>query len=172
MAAELPSADVDPARLVSAHQAGLWRYLRLLGCAGAEAEDLMQDTFVDVLRSPPEDRGPRALAGYLRRVARNLLLKRRRRQRLEPDLVEFDRLDAAYDRLLADDRGEARLEALRLCLDGVDSRSRELLRRHYRDGASRTELGAEFAMGDDGVKSWLRRLRARLRACIERRLRP
>ena len=78
---------------------------------------------------------------------------------------------------LVDDRGAAaaasflRVDALRSCIDGLPERSRELLRRCYADDAGRHELGDEFGLAVDGVKTALRRLRAALRECIERRIR-
>lgn len=46
------------ARMVHEHQAGLWRYLRYLGCEPALAEDLVQEVFLAVWQRPFEDRGP------------------------------------------------------------------------------------------------------------------
>ncbi|HEX7449919.1 MAG TPA: sigma factor, partial [Pirellulales bacterium] len=60
----------DAARLIEEHQAGVWRYLRVLGCNAAEAEDLTQDTFLAVLEKPFHDYQRAATAAYLRQVAR------------------------------------------------------------------------------------------------------
>ncbi|MBK8979799.1 MAG: hypothetical protein IPM29_28205 [Planctomycetes bacterium] len=63
--------DSDLERLLLAHMAPLWRYLRCLGCQPAEADDLAQETFVAALAHGVE-RLPRARArGWLRTVARN-----------------------------------------------------------------------------------------------------
>ena len=57
-------ASTAPARvsvteaLVRRHQVGVWRYLRFLGCPPELADDLAQDTFLALMRHPPEDRGP------------------------------------------------------------------------------------------------------------------
>jgi RNA polymerase sigma-70 factor (ECF subfamily) len=73
------SAGLDLASLVKNHQAGVWRYLRALGCDPSEADELTQETFVAVLERPFEDYHPAATAAYLRTVARNLFLTARRK---------------------------------------------------------------------------------------------
>jgi RNA polymerase sigma-70 factor (ECF subfamily) len=59
----------DPVRLIETYQAGVWRYLRALGCDAAQAEDLTQDTFLAVLQRPFQDINPAATAAYLRAAA-------------------------------------------------------------------------------------------------------
>ena len=43
-------AKIDLASLVTLHQAGVWRYLRALGCDASLADDLTQDTFLEAWR--------------------------------------------------------------------------------------------------------------------------
>lgn len=169
--ASMRPGPLDVTALVREHQAGVWRYLRALGCASREAEELTQDTFVSVLERPFREVNARATAGYLRTVARNLLLKARRKAGralpLDPSGPDPDAIDAAMARAAGDDGGAAYVSALRECVDALDARERELLDRCYRDGASRAALAGAFALSEDGIKSWLRRTRAALRACVE-----
>ena len=67
--------------LVQAHQAGIWRYLRFLGCEAAQADDLTQETFLALHARPPADRSAEATSAYIRTVARNLFLMSLRRSR-------------------------------------------------------------------------------------------
>lgn len=157
---------LDVTALVRAHQASLWRYLRALGCDPREAEELTQDTFVTVLQRPFVEVNTKATAGYLRTVARNLLLKVRRRTGRTLAL-DVDALDAAMAQAEGRDGGEAYLAALRECVAGLEARDRDLLDRCYRDGASRQTLADAFALSEDGIKTWLRRTRAALRTCVE-----
>ena len=86
-------------RLVVAHQAMVWRYLRFLGCPPADADDLVQDTFLAVfgkaIEAFPDDEGRR----YLRKVAKHAWLKRIEREGRTPrvDLAS----SAAYGALEA-----------------------------------------------------------------------
>lgn len=170
MQATLHPPRHDPADLVRAHQAGVWRYLRLLGAPAALADDLTQETFLSVLQRPFEDRGPAAAAAYLRLVARHLFLKDRRAAVLRPQPMELAELDAAFARLCGADGGDGYLAQLGQCLERLAERSREALTLHYRERLGRTAIGARLGLGEDGVKSLLRRARAALRDCIETEL--
>ena len=73
------------AAIVAQEQRPLWRYLRLLGADAHEADDLLQDTFVQFATGERTE-APRHVGAFLRGIARNLLLAARRRQRrAEPD---------------------------------------------------------------------------------------
>ena len=80
---------VEPAELIRRYQTGVWRYLRFLGARTAEVDDLVQETFLAVLRGSFEHRSDRQTAAYLRKVARNQLLLARRRQGKELNTVEL-----------------------------------------------------------------------------------
>jgi RNA polymerase sigma-70 factor, ECF subfamily len=61
----------DAAEVVRRYQAEVWRYLRYLGASAELADDLTQETFLQFLRAPYEERGPGSRAAWLRTVARN-----------------------------------------------------------------------------------------------------
>lgn len=149
------------------HAPMLRRYLFVLGAAVDRLDDLVQETFVLVLQKQPEDRGPRAVAGFLRGVAKNLLLRERRSQRARREVEGADEL---WQRECGDD-GDARIDALQQCVGELPERSRELVQRHYANHEGRAEIAAAMAMTPDGVKTALRRVRDGLRECVERRLR-
>ena len=106
----------------------------------------------------------------MRTAARNQLLMQRRRQGRQICTVE---LTAAEDvwagAIVAGDSGEF-VEALSRCYEAVAGRAREALDRFYREGESREQIALRFEMSADGVKTLLRRTRASLKECIERRL--
>ncbi len=166
------SQPLDTAALIRLHQAGVWRYLRMLGCDAATADDLTQETFLAVLRQPFEDRGTGPAAAYLRTVARNLLRKDRRRRAMASldDPAAANALDDHFAARCADG-GDRYVDALRECLSGLDGRARRALDLQVTDGAGREAIGAALGIGADGVKSLLRRTRDALRDCVERRLR-
>lgn len=156
----------DVTRLVRQHQDEVWRYLRYLGATAELADDLTQETFLQWLRAPFEDRGDAARSGWLRTVARNLYVRSFRRPPLP--LTELDEVEAAWQRFARGDAGGESLERLRHCLERLDGRARAVVRLHYEERRSRREIGDRLGIGDDGVKSLLRRIRALLRDCIER----
>ncbi|MGE3174305.1 MAG: sigma-70 family RNA polymerase sigma factor [Planctomycetota bacterium] len=163
--ATLPALTAD---LVRAHQLALWRYLRVLGCGAAEAEDLVQEAFVLLLQAELHDASPPGVRAWLRATVRNLFLAACRRAGRAP------RLDPDVDAAIADcerrDDGDGYRAALRRCLDTLTADERQLLERRYRDGAQRAALAATADVGVEGLKSRLRRIKIRLRHCITRRL--
>ena len=159
------------AGLVRTHQAGVWRYLRFLGCDAEEADDLVQETFLAVLRDGFDVRSPAETAGYLRTVARRRLLMARRKARNRPALVDLEAAEAVWARMAGDDGLGDYLAALGECLDrALTPRVRRALELQYADRASRDQIAAELSLAVEGVKTLLRRARTTLRDCVERRL--
>jgi len=157
--------------LVRAYQAGVWRYLRFLGCDPTEADDLVQETFLTVYRDGFEIRSPGQTACYLRTVARNLLLMARRKQRSSPPTVDLAAAENVWARFAGEDGLSDYLAALGECLEKATSpRVRQALALQYGDRASRDEIAAKLGMAAEGVKTLLRRARSALRDCVERRL--
>lgn len=170
MTAATTDSAADMARLVHEHQAGVWRYLRFLGCDAAVADDLTQETFLEVLRRPPEFRSPSETSAYLRRVARNRLLMTRRKDGRQPAQCDLELAEQAWAEAVRDGPWEDYLDRLRTCLQSaVSKRTRQALGMHYGDGAGREEIARQMRMKSDGVKTMLRRARQALRECIERK---
>jgi len=159
------------AAMVRAHQAGVWRYLRFLGCEATEADDLVQETFLEVFRKGFEDRSPAQTAAYLRTVARSRLLMARRKTRHQPQPVDIEAAEAVWAEVAGQDGMSDYLVALGDCLEvAVSPRVRRALELQYRDRASRAEIAAELELKVEGVKTLLRRARSALRDCVERKL--
>ena len=164
------TAEASFVRLVRTHQAGLWRYLRFLGCDPAQAEDLVQEAFLRVWRGSFEERSPAATASYLRTVARNLVIDQARRKKVRPALRDLDEADAVWDEYEGDDDARGYRDALKLCLERLGSRARLALNLFYREGRSREDIGATMGIKAGGVKTLLHRTREVLRTCIEERI--
>ncbi len=171
MTAATADGQTDMAALVQTHQAGVWRYLRFLGCDPALADDMTQETFLAVFRKPFEFRSPRETAAYLRTVARNHLLMARRKEGNSPRSVDLDAAEAVWAQAAGDDGLDDYLVALGHCLEvAVSPRTRRALELQYRDQATRAEIATELTLAVEGVKTLLRRARDVLRDCVERRM--
>jgi len=163
---------LDPARMIAEHQAGVWRYLRALGCDPALADDLTQDTFLQVFGRSFHDRHELSTAAYLRRTAHNLFISWQRRNRKshslsDHELTAWERVSDEWQRWAGDDQGAELLEALRRCLTRLGERARRALDLRYRDQATREQIAEALAMTEDGAKNLLQRTKKLLRECLE-----
>lgn len=157
-------------RLVHQHQADLWRYVRYLGAQATEADDLVQETFLSLARSGFDERSDGETASLLRTAARNQLLMLRRRERRAPPHTELEAAEAVWVNTLPDGRSEPLLDALRDCVAGLEGRSGQIIQLHYTQKLSRDEAAKQLGMSTDGIKTLLRRTRAVLKECVERRM--
>lgn len=162
---------LDP--LVCGHLRALWRYLRMHGASHAEADDLCQDAFVVALQKGALRAEPAATATFLRRTGRFLFLRLRRAGRRETAVA--DAVDELWARDCAGDGGDRLVAAARACTGELDGRARRAVELAYGFGGaaprSRAAMAAELGLRENGVKTLMQRLRQRLRACIERRMR-
>ena len=164
------TSGLDPATLIQRYQTGIWRYLRALGCDPSEADDLTQETFLAVLQHTFVDYGPSATAAYLRRVAHNQLVSARRRAGKVVAVEDIEQFDRAWEDWAGNDEGEARLDALRECLQQLTDRARMALDMRFRDRESRSDIAAALGITEHGAKNLMQRAKQQLRICIERKL--
>ncbi len=173
MTATMADAHAELARLVEEHQAGLWRYVRYLGADESEADDLVQETFLAVFRNRFDVRSDGQTVVYLRKVARNQLLMLRRKQRSRAATVELDAAEEVWAKLAGNNGQDELLDALEDCLaNAVNPQQRRALDLYYHDRASRAEIGQTLDLAVEGVKTLLRRARAALRDCLQRKQSP
>ncbi|MCK5942837.1 MAG: sigma-70 family RNA polymerase sigma factor [Planctomycetes bacterium] len=162
--------ETEAAAFVERHQRGLWRYLRALGAGPAQAEDLLQDSLLVALdRFDIGGSGDGEAAAFLRRTARYLWLRNRRDHRRREQRTA-DALEARWNLRADDDDGSRWIEALRGCVAQLEGRGREVVRRFYEEGQARADVARDLGMKENGVKTLLQRVRASLRACVERNL--
>ena len=136
-----------------------------------EAEDLLQDVAVILLRKFPEYDAQRPFVAWAIGMAkREVLLARRSHARsllcYQADLLE--RVSEAFEELAPE--LEDRSRALRECLRSVKGRAGELLRLRYEESLKPNAIAARVTMAVVAVRVMLSRTRAALRECIERKL--
>lgn len=165
------------AEVVEAHQDMLVAYASFLLPDRAGAEELAHLTLIRAYERLGDFDQERDLGIWLRAICRSLAqgeLTRRRRERHNLDSareVLRQRLAeaAAAD---ADAWGEQdRLAALRRCLAEVAGEARTLLQARYGDDLPVAEAAVRLGRTVTWVTTTLGRLRERLRACVEHRLR-
>lgn len=164
------AADPQFAALVERQRPALWRYARTLGAGRPDADDLVQEAVLVALRRPGFDAtAPGGVFAFLRTTVRNLWLRSRRRRGAAREVAEADRV---WDARCGGNggAGDDYVDALRACVAQLPPRSQELLRATYGDGDGRAATGARLGIGENGIKSALRRLRAFLHDCIQARI--
>ncbi|MCA9193299.1 MAG: sigma-70 family RNA polymerase sigma factor [Planctomycetales bacterium] len=164
------SGQAEFAELIARHQTGVWRYLRALGADPVLADDLTQDTFLEVLRKPFQQFSDTATGSYLRRVAHNLFISRRRRDARVSLIENPEQFDLAWMRWAGFDNGNRALEALAECFERLTDRAKEALRLRFDSKASRQSIGQSLGISEHGAKNLMQRAKTQLRACVEKKL--
>lgn len=162
--------QLDLAELVARHQVGVWRYLRALGAEAALADDLTQDTFLEIMRRPFVQYSDAATAGYLRRVAHNLFISRRRRDVRMSVTEHVDQFDTSWMRWAGFDNGNTALDALGECWQRLTDRAQLALQLRFAQETSREAIAQSLGISEHGAKNLMQRAKSQLRECIEQKL--
>ena len=172
--------DSDPKRwieaLVHEHLPALRGYMASLGAHADLIDDLAQDVFLAAFRDHARYDPSRPIRGWIFGIARNLVHQEFRRSRVDARV----RQGLAMQAVLADDTPpdadeealstDQALGALRLCLDLLSRRARQLLDLHYRQQVPTHAIAVAVGMGDSSVRMTLLRARVALRRCVAQRV--
>jgi RNA polymerase sigma-70 factor, ECF subfamily len=136
-----------------------------------DRDDILQETAVAVMESFDRYDPGRSFDGWAIGIARNqalLFLRQRGRVRMIFDTEVLDSLENAFGNSSYLDR---RFELLSECLGSLDSESRELCVLRYERDMKPAEIGSAKGISANSVAKSLQRIRDRLRACMERKVR-
>jgi RNA polymerase sigma-70 factor (ECF subfamily) len=166
----MPTSD-DFVALLTGSQRKLHAYIFSLVWNPADADDILQETNLVLLKKASEYDSSREFLPWALTIARfQTLAGLKRRQRLR---FVFDDTLAAF---LADDAAredpvlEARRLALATCLQKLPVTSRELLVRRYEPKAVVGDMAAALGLSLKTLSDRLRRTRQKLLDCINRTL--
>lgn len=162
--------EIDLAALVTRHQVGVWRYLRALGCDATLADDLTQDTFLEVMRRPFVQYNDHATASYLRRVAHNFFISRRRRDARMTVTEHAENFESAWMRWAGFDSGDRVIEALGFCFQRLTERAQLALRLRFAEDSSRQEIANSLGISEHGAKNLMQRAKNQLKECVEKKI--
>jgi len=156
------------AQLVVKHRHGLLAYLYGVLPDAHVAEDLFQEVCVVAVQKAAEFQDGTNFVAWARTIARNKLREHlRKRSGVTVDDAFFDGLESAFDGVPNPD---ARKDALRRCLDGIQDRARQMLVWRYEEGLTAAAIADRTGASRASVNSLLQRVREILRECVERRL--
>ncbi|MBN1672603.1 MAG: sigma-70 family RNA polymerase sigma factor [Kiritimatiellae bacterium] len=138
-----------------------------------EAEDLLQDVAVVLLRKFGEYDSRRPFVAWALGVARYEILSSRRAHArsflsYRPEVV--DAVTESYAEMAPE--LDARAAALRRCLSRVKGRGLKLLQFRYEKALKPREIAERVNMKAGAVRVMLTRVRDALRACIEKHVSP
>jgi RNA polymerase sigma-70 factor (ECF subfamily) len=149
------------AELIDRWHEPLWRYLRRLADSDQAADDLVQDTWVRVLRGIPGLRDAARIRPWLFGIARRIAMDRLRALYARPAGDETGLEDLATPEV--DTQLEADLAALETGLASLPPRERETLALFYLRELTVDQIGALLEVPSGTVKSRLFRARQLLR---------
>ena len=163
---------LSPSELIVKHQHGVWRYLRMLGCDTATADDLTQETFLKVLRSRDfQQVSDAATSSYLRRTAYHLLVSFHRKMGRVKMVPDAQTIEQVWDRWAGKDlSGDKAIDALRQCLNELTERARLSLRMRFGRNSSRAEIAEALSISEHGARNLMQRAKQQLRECVEETL--
>ena len=158
-------------RLWTEAQPKLAGYINALVPDFQEAEDLLQDVAVILLRKFPQYDAKLPFIGWAIGITkREVLMSRRRHARnflcYQSDLLE--RISEAYEELAPE--LEDRSRALAECLKAVRGRAGELLSLRYEEGLAPRAIATRVGMAVVAVRVMLSRTRSILRSCLDRQV--
>jgi RNA polymerase sigma-70 factor (ECF subfamily) len=161
------------ARLLMQHRTALYGYIFASVRNHADAEDILQNVSVAVTESIQQLHDEKGFLPWAREIARRRILAHRRTTRreqpIDPELLL--RLAEAADRVERECDSSDHRAALMACLESLPEPSRRLIAQRY-DGSSNgmNELAARFGRSVQGIYARVKRIKAALRDCVERRL--
>jgi len=135
------------------------------------AEDLVQEVAQVVAEKFDSFDRTRSFISWALGIARNRVLKyyrARARDRLVLSENALAKLEEALEHV--GQEAEERRAALKVCLERIQGRRREVLEMRYSQNAKVADIAQRFGMSSDGVFVMLHRIRKVLYGCIHRQL--
>ncbi|MFI4859753.1 MAG: sigma-70 family RNA polymerase sigma factor [Phycisphaerales bacterium JB063] len=160
------------ARLLAQYQQSLLRYILLLTGRLDDAQDILQETSVALLRKIDEYDPERPFMPWARRFAYYEVLRKREQDTRKPDLLAPDVLDRISVEIPgAEPLLDERRDALNGCLGKMTQAQRDLLRQRYDDSASIRSVAEATGQSIQTLYTRLKRLRNALMDCVDRAVR-
>lgn len=161
--------------LVREHAEMLTVYLRCVVRDPAVVDDLFQETMLTAWKTLERFDRSRPFGPWLRGIAAKLVLAHRRRMVRNPMLCDEQVLEHLETRHLAfsrlpGDTLEDKLDGLRQCLELLPETYRQAVHLRYTEGLQGAKLAERLSISGEALKKRLQRGRARLLACLERKM--
>jgi RNA polymerase sigma-70 factor (ECF subfamily) len=156
---------------------GLYSYARILTRNHAEAEDLVQETYVRAMQAMGRLRAESNIKGWLFTILRNIWFNQLRKRRNGPQMVEIDVGDGVANSIAepskdAHDLYVSKIEAeqVRAAIQELPVEFREIVLLREYEGLSYLEIASVLNCPVGTVMSRLGRARTKLRGLLSERL--
>jgi RNA polymerase sigma-70 factor (ECF subfamily) len=153
------------------HSERLRGFIHALVGSHQDADDILQDVFLVVVDKSADFTEGTDFLAWVRTIARYRILHhqaaQRRRRNFDPDVVDLLCDQAGID---GDADWDREMSALRTCLDSLAPGARRIIQQRYEDDLPASEIAARSGRTVNGVSVALAKIRAALRACVERRM--
>jgi RNA polymerase sigma-70 factor (ECF subfamily) len=139
----MTSTPLDVAKLYASERGRIWRLVQRIVRNQAVADDLVQDSFVNLLGAASKCGNVQDERSYLSRIARNLAIDQKRRER-ETLTLEDAGIFAMADPIPSAEQVVADRQALKLTFDAMASlpeRTRRALEMHRLGECTLAEIG-------------------------------
>lgn len=149
------------------HAAAVFRIARRFSCSDADAEEVVQETFIAVFKTVSSFRGEARLSTWLYRVTVNQALKRarwRRRRRETPDVVLSPQISDRPSPESEIINRQAAQVLLERCLDRIDEKKRVVLVLYELEHLDTRQIAEVLQINRSTVLTRLARGRAELRS--------
>lgn len=155
------------------HRTALYGYIYACVRNHADAEDILQNVSVAVTESIDRLTDEGGFLPWAREIARRRILAHRRttgrEQAFDPELL--CRLAEAAERIEDDCPSSNHRSALMTCLEALPPRSRRLIAMRYEETFHGMHgLAEKFGRSVQSIYAQVKRIKARLRDCVKRRL--
>jgi RNA polymerase sigma-70 factor (ECF subfamily) len=140
------------------HARALWTYAYRVTGNGADADDIVQEAFLRLLRAGPDTADAVQRRRFLHRVASNLIVDRWRMKKRDERAEETRVLEPAHG-----GSPDPQNEEVARTFARLTARDRALLWLAYVEGETHEEIAAALGLGKRSIKVLLFRARRRLR---------
>ena len=151
--------------LIARWHGGIWRYARRMTGSDDDADEVVQDVWLRVVRGLPKLQEPARIRAWIFGIARRVLMDRLRARYTSPTIADIE-LDTIEQAPAEDDDLRSRIGEMEAALAALPVIERDVLALFYLDELSLAEVAAVAGVPVGTVKSRLFRARQLLRASM------
>jgi|SRR5687767_1134684 len=140
---------------------------RMMG-SQADAEDILQESFIDVFKNLAAFRGESSLGAWIKRIVINHCLNHLKRQKIFFEEMKDQYADHWYEKEEDDSDTEYEVNRVREAIMKLPDGYRQVLTLYLIEGYDHGEIATILGIGENGSKSQYSRARVKLRELLNK----